>query len=344
MSANEGTWSGAALVVTIDTEEEGRWTPRYPATGNTCRNITWLPRIHRIFRQVGVVPTYLVDYPVAADREAADVLKGFIADGPVEIGAHMHPWCNPPFDVDDGGENRNARVTTYTHTLPSETQKAKLECLCTTIEDSFGKRPTSYRAGRWGFDRTSVPVLEEVGIQVDTSINPLWWDPADSALVFVRAPLGPYRINRDDVCRPGDSGLVEAPATGVVVGKYGPALERLIRNIGPMRGLRRVWRKAGLRFLKPEEFDFDEMRTVVDAMAARGLRFFNVAFHSSVALPGATPYVADEAELDQFCERLERILEHIVVRHGVTPLALSDISAGLDRRDAALAGLPLNAE
>jgi hypothetical protein len=150
--------------------------------------------------------------------------------------------------------------------------------------------------------------------------------------------------NRDDVCRPGDSGLVEAPATGVVVGKHGPALERLIGNIGPMRGLRRVWRKAGLRFLKPEEFDFNEMRAVVDAMAARRLRFFNVAFHSSVALLGATPYVADEAELDQFCERLERILEHIVVRHGATPLALSDVPAVLARRDAAPASLPRNAE
>jgi peptidoglycan/xylan/chitin deacetylase (PgdA/CDA1 family) len=332
-----------ALVVTIDTEEEGRWTSSYPPTGNTCRNIARLPRIHGIFRELGVVPTYLVDYPVATDREACDVLCGFVAEDRVEIGAHVHPWCNPPFDGGAAAQE-NAPAATYIHTLPPAMQKAKLERLCDAIERAFGTRPSSYRAGRWGFDRTSVPVLEELGIRVDTSINPLWWDPAQSALGFVRAPLGPYRIDRDDVCRPGDSRLVEAPATGLVVGPHGPALEKMIRAIGPLRGLRRVWRKAGLRFLKPEDFSFEEMRGAVDAMAARGLRFFNVTFHSSVALPGATPYVADEAELDRFCDRLERILEHIVVGHRVTPLALSDIPAFLDRRDAALVGQPRSAE
>lgn len=319
--------SAAALVVTIDTEEEGRWSPSYPATGNTCRNIQRLPRIQSIFTKLGVVPTYLVDYPVAADVDARKVLAGFLSEGRVEIGAHMHPWCNPPL-------NGNGTAT-YPHTLPAAIQAAKLETLCEAIENAFGTKPTSYRAGRWGFDLTSVPVLENIGIKVDTSVNPLWWDPADSALVFVRAPLRPYRIAPDDVCRPGGSSLVEVPTSGLVVGRHGPIVEKLIRIIGPVRGLRRVWRRAGLAFLKPEEYGFEEMRQVVDTMAERGLNVFNVAFHSSVALPGATPYAADERELDQFCERLERILEHILARHQATPLALSDVPAVLDGASAA---------
>jgi hypothetical protein len=324
----------AALVVSIDTEEEGRWTSSYPATGNTCRNISHLPRIHRIFERLGVIPTYLTDYPVAADPEARDIIASFLADGRAEIGAHVHPWCNPPFEGRGEARAEDGRVATYPHTLAPETQQAKLEELCGVIEEGFGHRPTSYRAGRWGFDRTSVPVLENTGIKVDTSVNPLSWDPADSALVFVRAPLRPYRIDPDDVCRPGGSSLVEVPTSGLVVGRRGPTVEKLIRIIGPVRGLRRVWRKAGLGFLKPEEYGFEEMREVVDAMAERGLNVYNVTFHSSVALPGATPYVADERELNRFCDRLERILEHILERHQATSLALSDVPALLEGASA----------
>jgi hypothetical protein len=321
----------AALVVSIDTEEEGRWTSSYPATGNTCRNISHLPRIHRIFERLGVIPTYLTDYPVAVDPQARDVIAGFLSDGRAEIGAHLHPWCNPPFD---GAQAESGRVATYPHSLAPATQQAKLQQLCGVIEEGFGRRPTSYRAGRWGFDHTSVPVLENVGIKVDTSVNPLWWDPADSALVFVRAPLRPYRLDPEDVCSPGESNLVEVPTSGLVVGRRGPVVERLIRTIGPVRGLRRVWRKAGLGFLQPEEYGFEAMRQVVDAMAERGLNVYNVSFHSSVALPGATPYAADERELNHFCERLERILEHILERHQATSLALSDVPALLNGTSA----------
>jgi peptidoglycan/xylan/chitin deacetylase (PgdA/CDA1 family) len=40
------------------------------------------------------------------------------------------------------------------------------------IEKSIGKRPTSFRAGKYGVDETTLSVLESEGYLVDTSISP----------------------------------------------------------------------------------------------------------------------------------------------------------------------------
>ncbi|HEY3176018.1 MAG TPA: hypothetical protein VGK94_09720 [Candidatus Polarisedimenticolia bacterium] len=321
-----------ALVVTIDTEEEGRWSSEYPAMGNTCRNVERLDRIHRIFTKLGVVPTYLVDYPVATDPRAREIIAGFAAGGASEIGAHLHPWCNPPFGADGTPQN----TYTYPHNLPRETQRMKLDHLCRAIEEGIGIKPVSYRAGRWGFGHSTVPVLEELGIQVDTSVTPLWWDTSEGGPVFAKAPLTPYRLNSSDACRPGGSSVVEVPTSSLVVGGHGRAIERMVRMVGPAPGLRRWLVRMGLRSLRPEKFTFDEMKGLSDAIAARGMRIFNLTFHSSVALPGATPFVVDEEQLDAFCGRLEAILEHILARHQATPIPLARVPAFLG--DAILRG------
>lgn len=313
-----------ALVVTIDTEEEGRWSSSYPAFGNSCRNIERLSRIHELITRTGAIPTYLVDYPVATDLRAREILKGFSAEGRAEIGAHLHPWCNPPIQADNGGTR-----ATYPHNLTPDVQRAKLETLCDAIEQGIGARPRTYRAGRWGFDHTSIPVLERLGIEVDTSVTPLWWDRGDGGPVFARAPLEPYRISTRDACRPGDSAVVEVPASNLVVGPHGPVLERLVRVMGPAPGMRRLLVGLGFRSLRPEQYTLQEMKGLADAISARGLEVFNVMFHSSVGLPGATPYARDERGLDEFCHRLEGLLEHIMSRHGAEPLRLSSVPARL---------------
>jgi hypothetical protein len=308
-----------ALVVTIDTEEEGLWSGRYRATGNTCRNIERLPQIHQVFRRLGVVPTYLVDYPVATDPTASRLLCQLAADGPCEIGAHLHPWCTPP--LYPGGEETR---WSFPHQLAPWQQEAKLGELCGAIERAFGVRPTSYRAGRWGFDHTTVPVLEKLGITVDSSVHTLRWERQQGGPNHARAPQRPYRLAREDACRSGDSAVVEVPANQVVVGRL-RALEGVFRRVPPLPGMRWMMMQAGLRSLSPELYPLAELRAVADELTARGLPVLNVTFHSSTALPGATPFVGDERELAGFVARLEGLLEHILGRHHAQPLGLSAV-------------------
>ena len=319
-----------ALVVTVDTEEEGLWTSTFPASGQTCANVRRLGRIHRIFVRLGIVPTYLVDFPVVEDPWARDALGQLTQACPTEIGAHLHPWCNPPLDEPTPG----SWAASYAHNLPPRLQEAKLALLCERIQDAFGARPTSYRAGRWGFDCSTIPVLEKLGFVVDSSVRPLWWDPTRHGPQFARAPLAPYYLDEGDACRAGHSGVLEVPVSSLIVGRFGALVERVVRRAGPTFGLDRLAARLGLCSLRPELHSLAEMRALTDALVARELPVFNLMFHSSAALPGASPYVADEPALDAFCRRLEATLEYLLA-HDARPLALSDIPAFLGRPLAA---------
>jgi hypothetical protein len=307
-----------ALVVTIDTEEEGLWSGSFRAVGNTCLNITRLPRVQRIFTRLGVRATYLVDYPVATDARAGSILRELAGDGS-ELGAHLHPWCTPP--LVDGGTRP---IHSYANRIAPSLQSAKLATLIGAIETHLGRRPRSFRAGRWGFDHKTVPLLERAGITVDSSIRSLWWDPERGGPHHAGAPLGPYRLGHDDACRPGGSGVVEVPFPSVVLGRHGRLIERLARRAPAAPGLRRVLRQLGLRALTPEDESIAELRKAASAMLRRALPVLHIMFHSSSALPGATPYVRSERDLDAFAARLEALLEH-VLGEGAVPLTLAEV-------------------
>jgi len=310
-----------ALVVSIDTEEEGLWSNVYRPVGNSCRNVTWLPRLHQLFTRLGVKPTYLIDYPVATDRAARSILNDLSAASAAEIGAHLHPWCTPPLE-----RGARGRVT-YAHQLPAAVQQAKLETLCAAIASGFGVRPTSYRAGRWGFDASTVPVLERLGFTVDTSVRPLWWDRATGAPSFRRAPVGPYRLDRGDASRAGDSSVVEVPVSSAFVGPLPALMTRAAAFVPAAPGMLYALELVGLRSLLPEQQTLAEMCTLVDALVARGVPVLNVMFHSPSAMPGATPFVRDRAQLERFVARVEGLLEHARTRHDALPLGLSEVPA-----------------
>ena len=77
--------------------------------------------------------------------------------------------------------------------------------------------------------------------------------------------------------------------------------------------------------LTPEGYTFAEMRRLARALLARGQRVFVLSFHSPSVVPGNTPYVTSQAELDAFLERLRRFLAMFRDELGgrfVTPHAL----------------------
>jgi hypothetical protein len=310
------------VVVSIDTEEEGLWSSIYRATDNSCRNIERLPRLHAVLRRLGVKPTYLVDHPVVTDARACAVLREICADGASEIGAHLHPWCTPP--LLPGGTRP---VATFPHQLPVPVQVAKLRALRSAIHERLGVWTTSYRAGRWGFDHSTVPVLELLGFTVDSSVRPLWWDPSRGGPSFMRAPTAPYRLDAANASRPGSSAIVEVPVTAGFVGRHAATWERVTRLMLPAPGLRRIAERLGCRSLLPERHTLPEMCRLTDELAARGAPLFNITFHSSALLPGATPYTREARDCERFVARIEALLVHVLDRHGAQPATLSEVPA-----------------
>jgi hypothetical protein len=290
------------LLIVVDTEEEFDWTSPFSREATATRSIPAQARAHEIYDPLGIVPTYVVDYPVATDPEAAGFLCGLRDAGRAEIGAHLHPWVTPPHLEEVNGRN------SYQCNLPPELERAKIEALTAAIETSFGKRPTVFKAGRHGFGAHTARVLAELGYRVDCSQLPYTDLTPDGGPDFRAVRGEPYWLDED-------RGLLEIPLT---IGFFGAAAA-----IGPRLGslfdsptaarlrLPGLLARGGLvsrSRLTPEGVPADEQCRLIRALAERGQRLFTLVYHSPSMAPGHTPYVRDEAELAAFLDALERVL------------------------------------
>ncbi len=84
------------LQVVVDTEEEFDWSKPFNRESNAVRNLAHQEKAQKLFDRLGIKPTYVVDYAVASQSMGYGPLREFLADGRCAIGAHLHPWVNPP--------------------------------------------------------------------------------------------------------------------------------------------------------------------------------------------------------------------------------------------------------
>lgn len=319
----------ASLIVTIDTEEEGLWAGRYRRTENTVENIQHVPRFQALCDQFDVRPTYLIDAAVAEDERAVGVLRPIQHGGRCEIGAHLHPWCNPPFEEEIAPRN------TYLCNLPESLQRAKLTWLTERIEERFGKRPTSFRAGRYGLDIVGAGLLCELGYLVDSSVIPFTSYAAESGPDFSTAPVTPYFVGRDDLRVPQTSGsLLEIPVSlgyNRVDFERAHALRRAASAtwLKWMHGVGILDRLGLVRRVKfsPEQAQAPELKRLVDHFLARRAPVMVLMFHSSSLMPGGSPYVPDPSSLESFLGRLREVFEYCLMRRGMVADTMSGFAA-----------------
>lgn len=332
----------ATLLVTIDTEEEGLWNGTFRRHGNTVGNLQGVGRFQRLCDRFGIRPTYLITAPVATDPFAINLLRELQDAGRAEIGAHVHPWCNPPFEEDVRPRS------SYLCNLPAKLQREKIAWLSDVIERRFGRRPTSFRAGRYGLDITGARLLAELGYRVDSSVIPFIDYTSESGPDFRQAPYDPYFIDGNDLRQPHASGwLLEVPVT---LGYSRPqfrqadALRRWAEQ-SPWRQLRCVGLvdRLGLARrikLSPEQATAAEMRQLVDARLRQGASCLVLMFHSSSLLPGYSPYVPDEHALDEFFRRLTSLFEYCLGERHCAACTLSEFAAAYSTATARPAATP----
>jgi len=311
------------LLVGIDTEGDNQWDAAARAD-QRFENIYALPRLHALFARHGVRPTYLITHPVAADTRSAGVLRQLLDGGDCEIGAHHHAWETPPCTPDD------IRRHAYASRLPLEQFEQQLEALTGAITAAVGVRPTSYRSGRFGFSARHVAALERLGYRVDSSIAPLFYEAHKGGPDFVEAPLAPYFLAYDSATRPGSSDLLEVPVSAGLNRRLPRRLQyayaRAPRPYTTKRILRAL-RLLRLRWLRPSYSSLEDMKALAGDLAARGERVLNLLFHSSEAIVGGSPYNTTQAELDAFCNRLERFLAFATRDLGAHPVTFAEFRA-----------------
>jgi peptidoglycan/xylan/chitin deacetylase (PgdA/CDA1 family) len=308
------------LLVGIDTEGDNQWDAAARAN-QTFENIYALPRLHALFARHRVRPTYVVTHPVASDPRSAEILRALLGGGDCEIGAHHHAWETPPCTPDD------VRRHPYASSLPREQFEAQLESLTRAIEAAVGRRPVSYRSGRFGFAAEHVAGLERLGYRVESSVAPLFYESHKGGPEFVSAPLTPYFLAYDSAVTAGASNVLEIPVSAGLNRRLPRALQYAYARAPWPYTTKRVLRALRLlrmRWLRPSYSTLEDMCALARDLARANEPVLNVLFHSSEAIPGGSPYNRTQAELDAFCDRLERFFRFATETLGAMPATLSE--------------------
>ena len=308
------------LLVGIDTEGDNQWDAAARAN-QRFENIYALPRLHALFAKHGVRPTYVITYPVAKDPHSAGVLRGLLARGDCEIGAHHHAWETPPCTDED------VRRHPYASALPRAQFEAQLASLTGAIAEAVGTRPVSYRSGRFGFSAVHVAGLERLGYVVESSVAPLFYETHKGGPEFVEAPLRPYFLAYDSATRPGTSNLLEVPVSAALNRRLPRWLQYAYARAPWPYNTKRILRALGvarLRWLRPSYSSLDDMIGLARDLARAREPVLNVLFHSSEAIVGGSPYNRTEGELDAFLDRLNRFLAFATRELGARPVTFAE--------------------
>lgn len=307
---------GTRFTVFVDTEEEFDWSAPLTRTAHSVSAIAALPAAHRRFADRGVPLTYMVDYPIATDGQAIDVLRGAIEDGASAIGTQLHPWVNPPFDEALSAAN------SYAGNLPEPVEAAKIDVLTDTIAAAFGKRPTAYRAGRYGIGPNTLRLLAARGYALDSSMRAHYSYAADGGPDFTAIGNHAFRAGPDGA-------VVELPLTTVHTGVLRGRGAALYRALGSVPRARGAFARAGLLSrvaLTPEDMPLADALEAVAVAVGEGVRLLNFAFHSPSVAPGHTPYVRDAADLARFHGWWDAMLADLA-RRGVEAASLDQVIA-----------------
>lgn len=292
------------LLVVVDTEEEFDWEGPFQRSATSTVSIAAQTRAHAIYDRLGVVPTYVLGYPVATDPAAVELLGGLRRDGRARIGAHLHPWVTPPHE-----ETVN-RGNSYHCNLPPALERAKIEHLTDAIEAAFGERPTVFKAGRYGFGDNTQRVLVDLGYRVDCSFVPYTSFANDGGPNYYHVSSRPVWLDREQ-------GLLEVPLTIGYFGKLAQLGARMqplfdspvalsLRLPGMLARSNLVARSR----LSPEGVSAAEQCRLLDSLYRQGQRLFTLCYHSPSLAPGNTPYVQSEADLATFLASIETVLRH----------------------------------
>ena len=306
------------LCVVIDTEEEFDWGRPLSRESRAVTAISAQDRAQAVFRKFGIVPTYVVDYPVASDPAAVERLKSFADRGECDIGSHLHPWVNPPDE--EAVTPRNS----YPGNLPAMLERDKLLRLTETLERAFGHRPTVYRAGRYGAGPNTAEILTGLGYRVDSSVAAYGDFRDDGGPDYSLHSPQPYWLDER-------RSLLEIPVSCGLVGKLRglPQLLRLARAPLPNK-LRAPGILARLGLierirLSPEGIDLEDQIRLTESLVQDGQQVFVYSYHSPSLEPGHTPYVRNEADLEDFLQRMEGYFSYFMRKLGGQASSLAAI-------------------
>ncbi|WP_126175689.1 polysaccharide deacetylase family protein [Tsuneonella rigui] len=315
-AARFGPEFGTRSLLTVDTEEEFDWSGPFTRTEHGLSHVAHIARFQEFCEELGVVPVYLVDWPIATSPAAVDIIGSAVNAGRAEVGIQLHPWVNPPFEEEVGP------FTSYAGNLPPALEREKFTRLRDTIAEAFDTTPLIYRAGRYGLGPETAGLLRDTGVPIDSSVRANFDYRAGHGPDYRAHPLAPYWVD-------GEKRLLELPLTTVYWGmlrRQGRWVHPLLGKLPKMTGL---FSRVGLLeriALTPEGVTAEEALRGIDMALDDRLPLLVLSFHSPSLAPGHTPYVRTEGDLDRLYDWFRRVYLYLEMR-GVAPTTVAEILA-----------------
>ncbi len=308
------------FVLTVDTEEEFDWNEPLGRDTHGTVHVPRIAKFQEFCENEGIVPIWLVDWPIASSVEAAEILRAPLAAGKAEIGVQLHPWVNPPFAEEVTQHN------SFAGNLPPDLEAQKFGLLREKIEQNFGVAPLIYRAGRYGLGPQTGAMLAQAGIAIDSSVRAKFDYSHAGGPNYRPHPLAPYWLDEERQ-------VLELPLTTCFWGLLRRQGDYLYPRLWRAPSLRGILARLGLLEripLTPEGVSVEEAIRSIDIALDDGLPLLVFSFHSPSLLPGHTPYVTNEADLDRLYDWWRRVFAYLELR-GVKPSCVADVMESVVR-------------
>jgi hypothetical protein len=296
------------LIITVDTEADNQWNYGCPLT---TKNVGYWRPFQKLCERYAIHPTYLITSEIATDPQAIAFLRPLVESDQVEVGAHLHPWTTPPFR-DEPGLRFNDPLHAYPSELDPDLFANKLETLTGQIESAINRRPTSFRAGRFGINPVCAGILKQSGYIVDSSITPLvsW-----KKIRGIRTGGPDFSREKSSIFKFGHgfaNQILEMPVTilfTIEIFKKFPALLRGYQLLQKLQSNKLI----GLNLLTPQplwmrplpRITIGHLISGLRSAKKQGLQNVTMMFHSSELMPGGSIYRPDNASVIQLLQLLE---------------------------------------
>lgn len=315
------------LIISIDTEcDKGpAWEIKKPMSFDNI--IEGIPKyLNPLFEKFDIRPSYLLSPEVMQNEQCVDLFKTLKN---TELGTHLHGEFIEP-EADWAANRTKTPQLAY----DAKIEKEKLKNLTLLFESKFSYAPKSFRAGRWGMSKSTLPFLEALGYTVDSSVCSFKTHKFEKGEVnFWGAPLQPYYPSLNDFRKKGKMKILEVPATlaNLHLMKWPkPVLRRLNDNSKwHKKILGKLGRTSQVTWFRPWKSTADEMINLSTYFIEHFSNnskpvVLNMMFHSNEILPGTSPYVQSQKDLDIYLDSLKYLFEFLGNNYKVKGIGLSD--------------------
>jgi len=310
------------ILITIDTECDNAWA----ASPNvTTENAKYLPRFQALCEKYGFKVTYLTAYEMAKDNCFVEFGTDILKRNTGEIGCHPHAWHSPPEYHLTSDDYRNRP---YLLEYPDDLIRQKVQYLTKLLEDTFGIKMVTHRAGRWAMNGVYAKILAENGYKVDCSVTPytLWnaekRPPGDCLcpeIDYRQFPTKPYYLDERDISVPGKLPILEVPVT--IFRRYGKFLYDVYSMLqaGRLRGGMQLLLGPADLWFRPHH-TYRRMTEAVDRAVHSSADYIMYMLHSSELMPGGSPNFRTEKDVDKVYADTEEAFDLLANRgaEGVT--------------------------